>query len=210
LISVRDNALTSGSAGVLGYRARADFDNVVVSGGTPILMRLNETWDTGGWTPSGTGEWWVSTLGFDRLLQNSTLTVARLVTGVAFARDQVIEAHVQANHYGAGADRWFGVLGRYVNDGTYYYLTVRSSNTLSLRKLVNGSITVLGTVPFTPATSAPGDRLRLEIIANKLRVYANGELAIESTDAQQIPNGRFGMVTYKASAWFDNFKVYEP
>jgi hypothetical protein len=62
---------------------------------------------------------------------------------------------VQADHYDAGADRWFGVLGRYVNDGTYYYLSVRSSNTLSLRKVVNGSITVLGTVPFTPATSAP-------------------------------------------------------
>jgi hypothetical protein len=212
LIKVDDNALNSGSAGVLSYRAAADFDNVVVSGGTPILMRLNETWNTGayGWTPSGSGEWWVSSQGYDRLLQNSTLTDARLVTGVPISRDQVIEAHVQVNHYGSGADRWFGVLGRYVNDGNYYYLTVRSSNTLSLRKLVNGSITVLGTVPFTPATSAPGDRVRLEIIGNKLRAYANGELAIEATDAQQIARGRFGLVTYKASAWFDNFKVFEP
>jgi hypothetical protein len=211
LIQVNDTALTSGSAGVLSYRARADFDNVVVSGGTPVRMRHNETWEMGsyGWTPSGTGEWWVSNHGYDRLLQNSTLDVARLVTGVAFARDQVIEAQVQADHYGAGADRWVGVLGRYVDDGNYYYLTVRSSNTLSLRKLVNGSITVLGTVPFT-AMSAPGDRLRLEIIGNKLRVYANGELAIESTDAQQIASGRFGLVTYKASAWFDNFFVFEP
>jgi hypothetical protein len=212
LINVRDNALTSGSAGVLSYRAGADFDNVVVSGGTPILMRHNEIWNTGsyGWTPSGTGEWWVSNQGYDRLLQNSTETGARLVTGLAISRDQVIEAHVHVAHYGAGADRWFGVLGRYVNDGTYYYVTVRSSNTLSLRKLVNGGITVLGTVPFTPATSAPGDRLRLEIIGNKLRVYANGELAIEATDAQQIASGRFGLVTYKASAWFDNFIVFEP
>ena len=76
--------------------------------------------------------------------------------------------------------------------------------------MVNGSITVLGTVPFTPATSAPGDRLRLEIIGNKLRAYANGELAIESTDAQRIASGRFGLVTHKASAWFDNFNVFEP
>jgi hypothetical protein len=212
LIKVQDNALTSGSAGVLSYRAAADFDNVVVSGGTPILMRHNESWDTGsyGWTQTGTGEWWVSNQGYDRLLQNSTLTDARLITGVDLSRDQVIEAHVQADHYGAGADRWFGVLGRYVNDGTYYYLSVRSSNTLSLRKTVNGSVTVLGTVPFTPATSAPGDRLRLEIIGNKLRAYANGELAIESTDTQQIGGGRFGLVTYKASAWFDNFTVSEP
>jgi hypothetical protein len=211
LIAVRDNALTSGSAGVLSYRAAADFDNVVASGGMPILMRHNETWNTGsyGWTPTGTGEWWVSNQGYDRVLQNSTVADARLVTGVAFARDQVIEAHVQADHY-AGADRWFGVLGRYVDDGNYYYLTVRSSNTLSLRKLVNGTIKVLGTVPFTPAASAPGDRLRLEIIGNKLRAYANGELAIEYIDAQQIGSGRFGLATYKAAAWFDNFKVFEP
>jgi hypothetical protein len=212
LIAVRDNTLTSGSAGVLSYRAAADFDNVVVSGGAPIPMRHDETWDTGsyGWTPTGTGEWWVSNQGYDRLLQNSTLTDARLITGVAISRDQVIEAHVQADHYGGGADRWFGVLGRYVDDGNYYYLSVRSSNTLSLRKLVNGSINVLGTVPFTPATSAPGDRVRLEIIGNKLQAYANGELAIEATDTQQIARGRFGLVTYKAAAWFDNFKVFEP
>ena len=212
LIEVNDNALASGSAGLLSYRAGADFDNVVVSGGTPILMRHNEIWNTGsyGWTQSGTGEWWVSNQGYDRLLQNSTLTGARLVTGVALSRDQVIEAHVQADHYDAGADRWFGVLGRYVNDGNYYYLSVRSSNTLSLRKLVNGSITVLGTVPFTPATAAPGDRVRLEIIGNKVRAYANGELAVQATDAQPIASGRFGLVTYKASAWFDNFNVFEP
>ncbi len=212
LIRVNDSSLTRGSAGVLSYRAAADFDNVVVSGGTPIPMRRNETWNNGsyGWTATGTGEWWVSNQGYDRLLQNSTLADARLITGVALARDQVIEAHVQADHYGPGADRWFGVLGRYVNDGNYYYLTVRSSNTLSLRKLVNGAITVLGTVPFTPAAAAPGDRVRLEIIGNKLRAYANGELAIEATDTQQITGGRFGLVTYKASAWFDNFNVFEP
>lgn len=212
LINVNDNTLARGSAGVLSYRAAADFDNVVVSGGAPILMRHIETWNTGsyGWTPTGTGEWWVSNQGYDRVLQNSTLTDARLVTGVPISRDQVIEAHVQADHYGGGADRWFGVLGRYVNDGTYYYLSVRSSNTLSLRKQVNGIITVFGTVPFTPAIAAPGDRVRLEIIGNKLRAYANGELAVEATDTQQIARGRFGLVTYKASAWFDNFKVFEP
>jgi hypothetical protein len=76
LIEVNDNALASGSAGVLSYRAGADFDNVVVSGGTSILMRHNEIWNTGsyGWTQGGTGEWWVSNQGYDRLLQNSTLT----------------------------------------------------------------------------------------------------------------------------------------
>jgi hypothetical protein len=87
---------------------------------------------------------------------------------------------------------------------------VRNSNALSLRKVVNGTITVLGTVPFTPATAAPGDRLRLEIIGNKVRVYANGELAVQATDTQPIASGRFGLVTYKASAWFDNFNVFEP
>jgi hypothetical protein len=212
LIKVDDNELTSGSAGVLSYRAAADFDNVVVSGGSPIVMRHIETWNTGsyGWTATGTGEWWVSNQGYDRVLQNSTLTDARLITGIALARDQVIEAHVQADHYGIGTNPWFGVLGRYVNDGTYYYVSVRNSNALSLRKVVNGSITVLGTVPFTPTTSAPGDRLRLEIIGNKLRAYANGELAVESTDTQPIASGRFGLVTYRASAWFDNLNVFEP
>jgi hypothetical protein len=174
-------------------------------------MRHIEVWNTGsyGWTPTGTGEWFVSNP-YDRVLQNSTLTNARLVTGVAISRDQVIEAHVQADRYGTGTNPWFGVLGRYVNDGTYYYVSVRNSNALSLRKVVNGTITVLGTVPFTPATAAPGDRVRLEIIGNKVRAYANGERAVQATDTQPIASGRFGLVTYKAAAWFDNFNVFEP
>ena len=102
----------------------ADFDNVVVSGGTPsdtlcVTTKSGTRVRTVGHraAPENGG----INQGYDRLLQNSTLTDGRLVTGVAFSRDQVIEAHVQADHYGAGADRWFGVLGRYVNDGTYYY-----------------------------------------------------------------------------------------
>ncbi|HEX6397028.1 MAG TPA: hypothetical protein VFZ95_06365, partial [Steroidobacteraceae bacterium] len=47
LIKADDNELTSGSAGILSYRAAADFDNVVVSGGSPIVMRHIETWNTG-------------------------------------------------------------------------------------------------------------------------------------------------------------------
>jgi hypothetical protein len=36
------------------------------------------------------------------------------------------------------------VVVRFVDDQNYYYVTARNSKTISLRKLVNGAVTVLG------------------------------------------------------------------
>jgi hypothetical protein len=58
---------------------------------------------------------------------------------------------------------------RFVDASNYYYMTVRSSNTVSLRKLTNGAVSVLATVPLTVSADTMY-ALRLEAVGNQLRV----------------------------------------
>ena len=67
-----------------------------------------------------------------------------------------------------GQNQWFGIAARYRDDSDYYYLTVRNSNTVSLRRLVNGAVTVFGTAPLTVRPNTWYD-LRLDAVGNELR-----------------------------------------
>jgi pectate lyase len=105
----------------------------------------------------------------------------------------------------SGADRWFGLIGRYVDASNYYYITVRSSNNISLRKLSNGVATTLDTATM-PVALNTWYNLRLDIVGNKLRAYVDGRLVLEATDAS-APHvaGRYGVGAYKTAAQADDF-----
>jgi hypothetical protein len=121
--------------------------------------------------------------------------------------DQVVQTRARAINF-AGTNVWFGVMARYVDSRNYYYVTVRNNGTLSLRKLVNDNIVVLGTVPLT-VTPNTWVNLRLDAIGNSLRAYVNGELYLEATDTS-FPTGRYGLVTYKTAADYDALRVSQP
>ena len=58
MLHVKDSTLSRGHPGVAGYRTRFDVDNVIVSGGTRVLLRLDSrlrAWSDG-WL-SATGTW---------------------------------------------------------------------------------------------------------------------------------------------------------
>jgi pectate lyase len=99
-------------------------------------------------------------------------------------------------------------MARYVDASNYYYMTVRSSNTLSLRKLNNGAITVLATVPL-PVSVESSYALRLEVVGSRLRGYVNGRLLVEATDSTHA-RGMGGVAMYKTSADFINYRAYQP
>ena len=93
--------------------------------------------------------------------QTSTAGSALALVGTP-TDDQMVKTRARATSFGSGADRWFGIAARYVDESNYYYLTVRNSNTVSLRKVVNGAVTVLGTVSRTvgqtPGTTCASTR----------------------------------------------------
>ena len=214
VLEAHDAALSHGRGALITYMAKADFDNVVVtpSPSTTIYADRFNNFNSVDWDETPTGVWIAPA--FDDLgggysfgmRQNSVAGDARIATGVP-TDDQVVQFTAIPRNF-AGNDRWFGVMVRFVDASNYYYMTVRSSNTLSLRKLTNGAVTVLATVPLTVSADT-SYALRLEAVGNELRGYVNGRLLLEATDTTHA-RGMGGAVMYKTSADFLNYRAYQP
>jgi hypothetical protein len=207
-----DSALQQGYAGVQMYRASADFDNVVLSHDPHLTLLDHHTdrvidylWNftLGSWSPvyaSGQPA---------RLVQQNTAGDGRALARVP-ANDQVVQAAVTANSFDPGTtgSRWFGLIARYVDANNFYYVTLRQDNTVSLRKMVNGTIQVLDTAPLTVSTGTPYT-LRLEAIGASLRAYVSGNVVLEASDSSHA-RGQYGLATYRTAATFDDFVAWQP
>jgi hypothetical protein len=208
-LEAHDSALTHGHAGVRMYKARADFDNVVLSHNphlTLIDQRLARSVENE-WVV-GPGNWAVIYEGNPALLQQDTSGDARAVVRVK-ADDQIVQTRVTLDAFATGTGtRWFGAIARYVDANNYYYVTARRDNTISLRKLVNGTIYTLDTAAFTVAAGNTYT-LRLEAIGNSLRAYVNGNLLLQATDSSHA-SGKYGVAMYKTAATFQDFMAWEP
>jgi hypothetical protein len=103
---------------------------------------------------------------------------------------------------------WFGLLARYVDARNYYYLSVRGSNSLQIRKVVNGVTTVLAGKSFTVA---PGQLRTYELraLGNELHAFVDGVRIVTALDSD-LPSGRYGIATYRTAASFATFSVTQP
>jgi len=215
VIHVKDTTLKHGHPGVAGYKTSFDLDNVMLTGGTRTLLRADgpiSSWTTVP-SPNRTGTWNFLTLPDHQLgyRQSSTAGDARWVSRVPTG-NQVVSARVRPNGFGtssSGQDQWAGIAARYSDDNNYYYLTLRNSNRVALRKLVNGAIQELGSAAL-PVSAGTWYDLRLEVIGSRLRAFVNGELKVELTDGSAIASGRNAMLMYKAAADYTDYFVYQP
>jgi hypothetical protein len=209
-----DRSLQRGTPGLRMYRTATDYDNVVISPNpqTPLLLDSFELF--GGHEP-----WWFRRAGswvevvedfntFNRVfMQLNTGTPGRVVTAVD-ADDQVIQARTRPTEFRPGVDSWFGLVARSQDDQNYYFLTVRSSNRVSLRKLVNGTVVVLDTASF-PVSVGTWYTLRLEAIGSSLRGYVNNQPLVEVID-NDFAEGTWGLATLGTAARFDDVRVTQP
>jgi hypothetical protein len=197
-----DGAHSHGKAGVRMYKAAADFDNVVLTPG-PLMRQssLGPATDGGTWTSAPEG--WPP----GRAVQTSLTGDARAMFGTP-VEDSVATAVLRIDAFNASGTPWVGLMSRYVNSSNYYYVTLRKSNELSLRKLTNGVTTVLGTVPLT-VTPGTTYRVRMETVADRLRVFVNDELKLERAGAQ-IVAGRTGVLMYRARATVSTYALFSP
>ena len=214
LLDVDDTTLPSGRAALLTHQSSAEFDNVVVSPTPATILYAHDFTSSGGptdlWSFTGTGLWNNVASGSNRVFaQSSVAGAARAVIGVP-TDDLSVDVRARPTTFAGtgGGDRWFGVMARYVDDANYYYLTLRSNNTVSLRKLTNGAITVLGTYSL-PVTVGAWYQLRLEAVGARIRGYVNGFLVAEATDSTHT-RGAAGPITNRAAVDFDDYRAIQP
>jgi hypothetical protein len=216
VLSAVDNALTRGRPGITMYRTRADYDNVILNPDPSIILRderFNTPTIVPDWDYANYSYQWVKLPNQTVFTQPSTEGGAYMVSGYAGGTNQIIRARLRATQFN-GADRWIGLIGRYVDAQNYYYLTLRNSNQISLKKLTDGVITTLDSAPLpesTPVTVNTWYNLRLDIVGTKLRAYMNGLLMLEANDnASPHLEGRAGVGAYKTAAEADDFLVVQP
>jgi hypothetical protein len=203
-------AQVAGSAALVMYGAAADYDNVTVTPtprATLFADDFSDRYYYGDWLQTGTGQWSHTNSMFS---QNSVAGDARALIGTP-TDDQVVSFRVRPTAFAAGTatqERWVGLIARYTDDRNYYFLTLRNSNKVSLRKVVNGAVTVIGSVPLTVSAGSTY-ALRLDATGQSLRAYVNDALVIQAVDSSHA-KGRGGAVTYKAAAQFDDYMAYQP
>lgn len=210
VIAVRDDDISGGQPGVMMYRTRADYDNVLVNAnpGAPAFVH---DFNVQRYTMQTTDYWRLVYWGV--YLQDDLTAGAHLLTPAygdnGTYGDQIVQADLRPTQF-SGADRWIGLAARHVDVNNYVYVTLRSSNTLQIKKLVNGGIRTLASVPFPVATNTTY-RVRLETVGSRIRAYVNGELRLEASDAPTTPGAkRAGVVMYKTAAEVDNFSLFQP
>lgn len=217
VLDVRDTSLSQGQVGVMMYKTTADYDNIVWNE-NPQRVQFDKDFEVSE-TPSPDfvypqplpQGWAYTTVGGSQLLAHSQTVGGSLVYNYASGANQSVSVDARATAFN-GADRWFGVALRYIDDQNYYYLTVRNSNTVSLRKLVNGAIQTLDTASFTVAANT-WYRLRLENVGSTLRGYIDNQLLVEASDPTPIPQAPLhgsALVLYKTAAQYDNWRVTQP
>jgi hypothetical protein len=211
VINVTDDAHASGRAGLSMFRARTDYDNVIVTSRPQTLLHtdtFSQTSSERPWTSAPANAWNIVTYSSgERVYRQSLLTGTPRAVNGAPTGDQFVQAIVRPRAFNAGVDGWIGLMARHVDDSNHYYVALYRGKA-ALRKRVNGVHSVIKEVPFT-VTLGVAYRLRLEAFGSSLRFYVNDTLMAEGQDTQ-LPTGRYGLITFNATADFDNFRVIRP
>ena len=168
-----------------------------------------DTFETGNfarWT-STAGQFAVASTSASRVLRQSSLVgdAGAHLTAIDWT-DQSIEADIRPLEF-AGTNRWFGLVTRRLDASNYYYVTFRSPDLISLRRLRNGVFTELAATrapsPFTPGRSY---RVRLESVGDQHAVFLEGIPRLHAKDTT-IAQGSPVVAGYRTRFDVDNVIV---
>ena len=168
-----------------------------------------EDGDANGWYPDSTpSNWTVATDGSTKVLsQSDTSGDAPAFLANTYFYNQRVQAKVKATAFN-GSDRLTRVYARYSDAGNAYYVTLRSSNQIELKKLVNGAIVSLASQPFLINVN-DWYSVRLTVVGGSLsttvtNLATNATATLSYNDTNPMPPGYAAVGTYKASARFDD------
>jgi hypothetical protein len=167
---------------------------------------LSDDFDSGGtsqWTASD-GTWAIVTDGSKAYQQSNTSNNARSSAGLSTWTAQTVIARVKPVSFN-GTDRFVSVLARFKDKSNYYFVALRSSGKVELKKLVNGSSTALATITMTISTGT-WYTVKLSAIGSTISASVNGTSVGSVTDST-FTAGKAGLGTYYAKASFDHVIV---
>jgi len=213
-----DNSLTHGRAGLITSQARADFDDVRVAGAEEYGLFYREYGFGSSANDSGldeiSGSWHVIEISdgeesyVDGLAQIDSSGSAVAIIGTPVP-NQDIHARMRVDAFAASQQgAWFGLLARYVDARNHYYVTVRSTGQVQIRKVVDGVVTVLGSANFSAVRGRYYD-VRFLVINDQLQLWVDGTLVASAHD-RAIAGGKYGLATYRATARWESLSVLQP
>jgi hypothetical protein len=197
-----------GRVALLTRHARADFDNLraTPTEGRNLLAKRYEYFRFEDFSPpidkvSGT---WLEPAARDTtsgLRSSNTSTVAIALSRGPAVDDVAVFASAQLDTWGSTSPvPWFGLVARYQDARNYYYLAIRGSNYVQLRKVVNGVTTVLDDARYTAPVGQPRN-YQLRVDGNQLHAFVNGQRVLWAVDSD-LAEGRYGIGSYRTAARF--------
>jgi hypothetical protein len=212
VLEASDSNLPRGRVVLSMWGADASFDNVVATPNaqTTLLTDNFQDGNAAGWTANA-ASWSVVNDGTGNLVyqQSNSATGDFYSTNGTGWSNQIVEADLKATAFDLEAtEDWLGLGARYIDFNNHYYVTLRSTNTLVLRKAVGGSFTTLDSATFTVGTGTTY-RVRLEVIGTSIKVYVNGVVQLEATDSSHSSGGVI-LRTFRAATQYDNVQVLRP
>jgi hypothetical protein len=122
----------------------------------------------------------------------------------AATTNQAIQTEVIIRGF-TGANAWVGLNTRRQDDANYYYVTLRLSGAVELKRMAGGVFTTLASGPAT-VTTGRMYRLRLQSIGAAHSVYLDDRLVLTAQDTT-LTEGTVGVMTNRAAADYDNVVV---
>jgi hypothetical protein len=173
----------------------------------PAIQHTFASTPVSGWTVLAGSQFALAQSGTTQVWrQSSTAGDAGAVLDGADWTNQSIQAEVKPTAISAGgSDRWVGLMTRRTNPANYYYVTLRASGTIMLKRMSGGTFTTLASATIPWALNR-NYRLRLESAGDLHRVYVDGVRLLEARDSQ-LKHGRAGVLSSRAAADFDNVIV---
>jgi pectate lyase len=160
--------------------------------------------NTSGWSKSG-GEWSVVTDGSLALRQGKLDSeLARLFAGNSGWTNYSVQARVKPLAFDGGA-RFAGLAARASGATTMYRLVLLNTNRAELQAVNGGAVTVLGGASRTVATGT-WYTLRVEVTGTTIRGFVDGA-QVASATSSAVATGRIGVLTFHATASFDDVLV---
>jgi hypothetical protein len=174
-----------------------------------LITLLSDNFEDGnatGWTVENTA-WSIFTDGSFVYRATNTSGYARATAGSTSWTDQAVEARLKAISWN-GSNRFALVGARFVDINNYYYVALRTNNTIELKRLVANAPTTLASKSLTFGTGT-WYKVKLEAVGSTLRVYVDDVLQLTATDTT-FASGKMVLGVWNGTAEFDDVLVTDP